>query len=174
MKAGIVGFTLLASGLAIAQHHHAHEKPIAAPYAGMQNREIKALSPSQLDDLRAGRGMSLALPAELNGYPGPAHVLELSEQLDLSASQKAQTQQLHERMKSEARTAGEDVIRAEKELNDLFASKRATPQNVQEAATKAAAAQGRLRVAHLKYHIDMAAQLTEAQMHQYNQLRGYK
>jgi len=57
-------------------------------YAGMQTRSIKALSEQQVADLKAGRGMGLALPAELNGYPGPIHVLELSDQLGLSADQK--------------------------------------------------------------------------------------
>jgi hypothetical protein len=33
--------------------------------------------------------MGLALPAELNGYPGPIHVLELSDKLGLSAEQKS-------------------------------------------------------------------------------------
>ncbi len=47
-----------------------------SPYAGMQTRPIKALSDQQITDLKAGRGMGLALHAELNGYPGPAHVLE--------------------------------------------------------------------------------------------------
>jgi hypothetical protein len=59
-----------------------------SPYAGMQTRTIKALSEQQIADLKAGRGMGLVLPAELNGYPGPAHVLELSDQLGLSAEQK--------------------------------------------------------------------------------------
>lgn len=55
------------------------------PYAGMQSRPIKALSDQQLSDLRAGRGMGLALAAELNGYPRPSHVLELANQLGLSS-----------------------------------------------------------------------------------------
>ena len=46
-----------------------------SPYAGMQARPVKALSDQQIADLKAGRGMGLALPAELNGYPGPSHVL---------------------------------------------------------------------------------------------------
>ena len=49
------------------------------PYAGMQARPIKALSEQQVADLAAGRGMGLALAAELNGYPGPSHVLELAD-----------------------------------------------------------------------------------------------
>jgi hypothetical protein len=44
----------------------------AQPYSGMQTRPIKALSDQQVADLKAGRGMGLALAAELNGYPGPS------------------------------------------------------------------------------------------------------
>jgi hypothetical protein len=58
------------------------------PYAGMQARSIKTLSSEQVADLRAGRGMSLALAAELNGYPGPRHVLELGDQLGLTDQQR--------------------------------------------------------------------------------------
>jgi hypothetical protein len=57
---------------ALAQHQ---------PYTGMQARSVKALSEQQVADLQAGRGMGLALAAELNGYPGPIHVLELGEPL---------------------------------------------------------------------------------------------
>jgi hypothetical protein len=55
-----------APGVATAQHHQ--------NYAGLQARAIKALSDQQIADLRAGRGMGLALAAELNGFPGPLHV----------------------------------------------------------------------------------------------------
>jgi hypothetical protein len=58
------------------------------PYAGLEKRAIKALSDAQIADLRAGRGMDLALPAELNGYPGPVHVLELGDRLGLDAEQE--------------------------------------------------------------------------------------
>jgi hypothetical protein len=42
------------------------------PYAGLQARQNKSLSEQQVADLEAGRGMGMALAAELNGYPGPA------------------------------------------------------------------------------------------------------
>ena len=73
-----IGFVVFVSGTAVAQ----------SPYAGMQTRTIKSLSNEQIADLKAGRGMGLALAAELNGYPGPIHLLELSEKLELSADQK--------------------------------------------------------------------------------------
>ena len=64
------------------------------PYAGLEQRPVKALSEQQVSDLRAGRGMGLALPAELNGYPGPSHVLENAEALALTADQRERTKAL--------------------------------------------------------------------------------
>ncbi|MGY4293521.1 hypothetical protein ACVWXN_001616 [Bradyrhizobium sp. i1.4.4] len=64
------------------------------PYAGLEQRPIKALSHQQIDDLQTGRGMGLALAAELNGYPGPSHVLELGDRLDLTPDQRIRVQGL--------------------------------------------------------------------------------
>lgn len=70
--------TAFATAPATAQHHHSGQgHPALSSYAGTQARPVKALSDQQLADLRAGRGMGMALPGELNGYPGPVHVLEL-------------------------------------------------------------------------------------------------
>src|SRR5207244_4142384 len=80
-----LALAVAASQPAAAQHRHdgASQHPGAStsvsPYAGQQRRSVKALSEQQLSDLQAGRGMGLALPAELNGYPGPSHVLELAD-----------------------------------------------------------------------------------------------
>lgn len=80
MRIGIAAVIVLAlAGTASAQQHG------QAPYAGLQQRSVKALSDQQIGDLRAGRGMGLALAAELNGYPGPLHVLEFAEKLGLTA-----------------------------------------------------------------------------------------
>ena len=55
-----------------------------ATQGGMQNREIKALPAAELAGLLAGRGLGMAQAAELNHYPGPAHVLELRTELGLT------------------------------------------------------------------------------------------
>ena len=96
----IVGALLLSSTSAFAQ----------APYAGMQSRPIKALSEQQLADLQAGRGMGLALVAELNGYPGPAHILELADKLELTAGQLTSVKALFDSMKKEALPLGSRLI----------------------------------------------------------------
>ena len=80
------------------------------PYAGLQMRPIKSLSAQQVADLSSGRGMGLALAAELNGYPGPSHVLELADNLDLTTEQRARVQALFDAMKAEAMPLGAMLI----------------------------------------------------------------
>jgi len=144
-----------------------------SPYAGMQTRSIKALSTQQIDDLRTGRGMGLALAAELNGYPGPAHVLELSEKLALSPEQKERIQKLFESMKAESTPIGARLIEQESALDQQFASRSITPDALKKATTQIGATQAELRNAHLKYHLEMALILSPDQMKQYAELRGY-
>lgn len=56
---------------ALAQHNHGAD----SPYTGMQDRAIKSLSDADIRELRRGGGWGHALPAEINGMPGPAHLL---------------------------------------------------------------------------------------------------
>jgi hypothetical protein len=143
------------------------------PYAGMQARSIKALSEQQVADLTAGRGMGLALAAELNGYPGPSHVLELADKLELSADQRGQVQTLFNPMKAEAIPLGSKLIEQEAELDRKFAARTITPEDLKLTTAAIAVSQGELRETHLKYHLQTASLLTPAQMHRYAQLRGY-
>ena len=161
--AAAVTILVLSSSAALAQ----------SPYAGMQTRPIKALSAQQIDDLKAGRGMGLALAAELNGYPGPAHVLELSEKLALSPEQNERIQKLFESMKAESTPIGARLIEQESALDQQFASRSITPDALKKATTQIGATQAELRNAHLKYHLEMALILSPDQMKQYAELRGY-
>ena len=163
MRIAFSGLLLLASATALAQ----------GPYAGMQARNIKALSQEQVADLNAGRGMGLALAAELNGYPGPAHVLELADQLELSPSQRDQIETLFNSMKSEALPLGVRLIKEESDLDRLFATRSITPETLKAATAVIAVTHGTLRETHLKYHLSTAIILTPAQMHRYAELRGY-
>jgi hypothetical protein len=144
-----------------------------SPYAGMQTRTIKALSDTQVADLQAGRGMGLALAAELNGYPGPAHVLELADKLELSADQRSKVQELFGSMKQEALPLGVRLLEQESELDQEFARHTVTPDSLKSGIAAIAATQGALREAHLKYHLFTVALLTQNQMHRYSELRGY-
>src|SRR5204862_6262657 len=92
----------------------------------MAQRRVKALSDQQIEDLKAGRGMSLALAAELNGYPGPLHVLEFADALELSDDQRTRTQALLDAMKAATIPIGERIIADETALDRLFAERRVT------------------------------------------------
>src|SRR3979411_2420226 len=143
------------------------------PYAGMQTRPIKALSEQQMADRRAGRGMGLALAAELNGYPGPVHVLELADKLNLSADQRASIQRLFDAMKAEAEPLGSKLIEQEADLDKQFAGRTVTPDSLRASTAAGAAPQGALRETHLKYHLSTVAVLSPGQMQRYAELRGY-
>ena len=143
------------------------------PYAGMQARPLKALSDQQIADLKAGRGMGLALPAELNGYPGPSHLLELADQLDLTADQRTAVKGMFEAMKAEAIPLGESLISQETALDRLFADRTVTPESLRAATAAIGETQARLRDTHLKYHLSTVVLLQPQQLQRYAELRGY-
>jgi Spy/CpxP family protein refolding chaperone len=144
------------------------------PYAGLAARSIKALSEQQIADLRAGRGMGLALAAELNGYPGPMHVLEFADSLHLSDQQRAKMQELFAAMKAEAIPLGEQLIAQEADLDRKFANKTITPASLAASTDAIGSTHAALRQAHLKYHLSTVEVLTPAQVQHYAELRGYK
>jgi hypothetical protein len=143
------------------------------PYAGMQARPIKALSDQQVADLKAGRGMGLALAAELNGYPGPSHLLELADQLGLSDAQRNTVRSLFEAMKAETIPIGERLIAQETVLDELFAEHKITAENLAVATAAIGDTQAKLRDAHLRYHLSTVAMLQPSQIQRYAELRGY-
>lgn len=165
--------TVLLSAGAVAQHHD-HQRHAPAPYAGQQHRAIKALSEQQIDDLKQGRGMGLALAAELNGYPGPLHVLELQDQLQLTSNQRERFQRLFESMRAEAIAAGDVLIARERALDQAFAEGGMTPDLLATLTAQIGEAQGRLRAVHLKYHLTSADLLSHDQRRRYADLRGYR
>ena len=170
MRLMIVAFVALAlTGPALAQHQH-HQ----TPYAGLQQRPVKALSDQQLADLRGGRGMGLALAGELNGYPGPLHVIELADPLALSGEQRQRVQKLFAEMKAEAVTVGETLIEQERQLDREFAEQRISPESLNRLTSQIGETRAKLRAVHLKYHLTTAELLSTHQRHRYAQLRGYR
>ena len=144
------------------------------PYSGMQSRPIKALSDQQVADLKAGRGMGLALAAELNGYPGPSHLLELSDKLALTSDQNSTLKGMFDAMKAETIPIGENLIVQEERLDRLFAEKTVSEQQLKDATRDIGETQGRLRNAHLNYHLQARAILQPSQIRRYAELRGYE
>ena len=114
---------------------------------------MNALSNEPIANLRAGCGISLALPAELNGYPGPVHVFELADQLRQTKEQRTRMQDLHGAMQPGASPLGERLITQEADLDRQFATKSVPPVNLQAATAEIGATQGALRLPHLCDHL---------------------
>ncbi len=137
--------------------HHGAE---TSPYAGLQDREIKSLSNRDIEDIRQGRGWGLALPAELNGLPGPTHLLELQAELELSSEQVAKIQTIFDEMREEAVVAGETFIEAERALSHAFRDASLDQDRLTALVNDAAEAHARLRNVHLARHLMTPAILT--------------
>jgi hypothetical protein len=162
------------AGAAFAQHGwHAGASPAPSPYAGQQVREIKALSAAQTADLLAGKGMEQAKAAELNGYPGPMHVLELAGPLALSAAQIQDSEALLARHRAEARALGARLVEAERELDTAFAGKQIDAAQLDLLTQRIGLLQAELRASHLRTHLRQAGLLTSTQVALYVELRGY-
>lgn len=148
--------------------------PVESPYAGQERAAIKALSTEEQAALLEGQGMGFAKAAELNGYPGPKHVLELAQELELTEDQRARCRALFDRMRAAAAAEGAALIETERQLDALYATRTATAARVDAQLAKIEALRARLRGTHLNAHLEQAALLTPHQIARYAQLRGYK
>jgi Spy/CpxP family protein refolding chaperone len=144
-----------------------------SPYAGLEARAIKALSAEEIAAYRAGDGMGLALAAELNNLPGPKHVLDLADSLDLSAVQRSTVQAAFDAMLRQAQEIGAAIVAAERELDAAFAGGTLDREGLEARTAWIAELRGRLRFTHLAAHLDLKGVLTEEQTARYRRLRGY-
>ena len=167
-----IAIVALLSALGIASFVYANQHA-RSPYAGQETRGIKSLSEREVQDYLAGRGMGLAKAAELNHYPGPAHVLELADRLGLSPDQKTRTQALFKQMESKARDLGKALVEEEGRLDRTFASRTISREQLKSSLGEIAKLQGELRQAHLEAHLTQAEILTHEQVRKYVELRGY-
>jgi len=144
-----------------------------SPYAGEETRAIKSLSAQDVDDLLNGRGWGLAKAAELNGMPGPTHILEMREAIDLTPDQAAKIEAIRQRMQAEAIEVGTRLVDLETALDKAFASGTIGADGLRRSLAEIEAARGELRFVHLAAHLETPDVLTPHQVATYNRLRGY-
>jgi len=147
-----------------------------SPYSGQELRGIKSLSQEDIESLQAGTGVAfggMAKLAELNSYPGPRHVLDLQNELELTQEQKNQIQVIYEKMNTDAVSLGARILALELEMNNKFASKTINDSALKEMVDEIAQLYGELRYVHLASHLEMINILTPEQVIKYNELRGY-
>lgn len=145
----------------------------SSPYAGLEGRPVKALSPEREKGLAEGAGLGYALAAELNGHAGPKHVLDLADELALTAEQRTRVAASFERMRAEAVSLGNEILAAEGELDRRFAHRHLDEARLAELTARLGELEGRLRFVHLRAHLETDALLTPEQRARYVELRGY-
>jgi len=100
-------------------------------------------------------------------------VLELKEELDLTAAQIEAVEAIYAAMKADAIAAGERFIAAEAALSDAFAGGALDGATLTTLLAEAADARAALRFVHLSRHLETPPLLTKRQIQTYNVRRGY-
>jgi Spy/CpxP family protein refolding chaperone len=159
------------TGACAGHNQQSHEH---SPYSGQEKRAIKSLSDEDVKAYTNGDGMGFAKLAELNGFPGPKHILENEAAIELSPEQKAEVEKSFQKMKGRAIELGKQIVEKEKELDDLFQQNKIDTVVLQQKTSNIANLQAELRVAHLEAHLEMKKLLSPAQVEKYNRLRGYQ
>ncbi len=160
---------MLIAAFSFSAADHSHK----SKYAGEEKREIKSLSETDIEELQNGKGWGLAKAAELNGVPGPVHLLEMKEEIELSAEQTRAIENIYMKMKQEAVPLGLKLIELERELNNHFANRTITNELLRQIVQKIAQVHGQLRYVHLSTHLKTPDILRSEQITLYNRLRGY-
>lgn len=170
----IVGFAALANGATHSHGSDSHDSDShASPYAGQEARAIKSLSADDIAELRRGGGWGLAKAAELNGVPGPAHLLELKDEIPLDGAQIAAITALRDKMRAQAIAEGERLIALERELEAHFRDGTITDDILRSSLDAIAESREALRYIHLSTHLQTPEILSPGQIARYNELRGY-
>jgi uncharacterized protein (DUF305 family) len=150
-----------------------HGSSGASPYLDQLNSSVRGLSQEEIDGLLAGEGMGYARSAELNGYPGPRHVLDMADELQLTAQQRQDITAIFDDMKEQAVALGQDIVDAESLLSQSFADKTITEESLQEQLAELTNLYSQLRQVHLQAHLAVTPLLSAEQLEQYQTLRGY-
>lgn len=133
---------------------------------------VRTLARAEVDGLLLGKGMGMAAAAEINGYPGPAHVLELKNELGLTADQRFATSRLVGLVQGQSRALGQRIVSAEKRLDEVMAEGDASGSEVRGHIQAIASLRAQLRFAHMNAHLEQKKILTPEQVRRYYELRG--
>ena len=149
----------------IAQSH--------STYAGQEKRKIKGLSNRDITELERGDGWGFAKAAELNGFPGPLHLLQMKAQLSLTPNQIERITKIYDQMKTEAVALGAKFVELERALDRAFQKGSITLTALSAHVRDISDVRAKLRTVHLSAHLTVHPLLSAKQIAAYNRLRGY-
>ena len=168
----LVGLVAVSSSNSPAQAQ-AQPTPTPSAYGELLDTEIRGIDPATIEGYRTGAGLGMALPAELNGYPGPRHVLDLADELELTSDQQTQIQALFDDMLPKAIALGEQILDQEAGLELAFREGTIDEESLRDALDSIESLKAELRFVHLRTHLVTLEILTPHQVQLYNTLRGY-
>ena len=176
LAAGLLLMLPLAAHPSSGSGHPPAAEELHSAYAGQKDVATTGLLPAEVEALEQGKGMAQALPAEVNGYPGPRHVLDAADEgiLDLRPSERQAVARIYDRMHVRAVAKGAEVLAAEAELAGRFRHGHIDPAILTELAGRIARLRGELRTIHLAAHLETRELLTPEQISAYRALRGYE
>lgn len=159
-------------------HQHSGGAPadaLRSPYAAIPGTAASELLPEEVEGLTKGQGMALALAAEVNGYPGPRHLLDAAAagQLDLRPEQRDAVQHLYDRMLAEAKAKGQEILQVEEELAMRFRHGHIDDAGLRKILDHIGQLRADLRYIHLCTHLETRGLLTPDQIARYKTVRGY-
>jgi Spy/CpxP family protein refolding chaperone len=151
-----------------------HTNPTPSAYRDLLASEIRGIDAETIEGYLAGSGLGMALPAELNGYPGPRHVLELAADLEITPEQQRQVQHLFDQMQPQAIDLGKQILEAEAALEQAFRTETITEEWLQQQLAEISRLEAQLGFIHLRTHLATLDILSPHQVMAYNRLRGYE
>lgn len=133
---------------------------------------LSGISSQEKEALLAGSGLGAGMIAMMNGYPGPKHVLEMGDELGLTAEQKEEIGTLFAERKASFVEMGRELVEKDEELTAMFASGSVNTGDVEKLSREIGQLQGELRAGHLNAHVLTWEALTEAQREKLASTRG--
>jgi len=162
MLVGVVSSLLLAVPLYTA---------LAAPPAQAGQAAHHACLEEERQAIERGQGFGMGLVADRNGFPGPRHILDMKDELKLSAAQVRDVEQLFDKMHSRAVELGNELLAREAELDRLFAQGVSEEAAVRRLLTESALLRAELRWVHINAHLEARELLSPEQRHAYHAAR---
>jgi Spy/CpxP family protein refolding chaperone len=159
--------------LSASPEAESNTSPTPSAYRDLLASEIRGMDAETIEGYLAGSGLGMALPAELNGYPGPRHVLELAEDLKITPEQQRQVQHLFDQMQPQAIDLGKQILEAEAALEQAFRTETITEATLEQQLAETGRLEAQLRFIHLRTHLATLDILSPHQVMAYNRLRGY-
>jgi Spy/CpxP family protein refolding chaperone len=172
----------LVSSPAVAQEHGESDGDMGGKHQmhgqaqggmqGMGGGMLGGVSEQEKEALLKGAGLGAGMIAMMNGYPGPKHVLEMGDELGLTAEQRESIGKTYGKVKAESVEFGTELVEKDEKLTALFASGSVSTGEVEKLSREIGELQGRVRAAHLNAHVETYDALTPAQREQLSSMQG--